>query len=63
MHPLTITVFTVVKPYRKIIGLGIIRHTYQVYPQRMKEIRLEHNKTEQENNLRNKLSVLKLGKF
>ena len=47
----------------KNIGLGIIRHTYQLYPQRMKEIRLEHNKAEQENNLRNKLSVLKLGKF
>ena len=63
MHPLTITVFTVVKPCTKIIGLGIIRHTYQLYPQRMKEIRLEHNKAEQEDNLRNKLSVLKLGKF
>ena len=51
------------KPCRKIIGLGIIGHTYQVYPQRIKEIRLEHNKTEQENNLRNKLSVLKLSKL
>ena len=51
------------KPCRKIMGLGIIRHTYQIYPQCIREIRLEHNKAEQENNLRNKLSVLKLGKF
>ena len=25
------------KPYREIIGLGIIRHTYQIYSQRMSE--------------------------
>ena len=30
------------------MGLGIIRHTYQIYSQCMKEIRLEHNKAEQE---------------